>query len=125
MGQYYKFVNLTKKEVVNPWDLGGVAKLIEWCANPQAGVIPYLLWQSDGAGGGDHPNPEKMKYLGRWAGDKIVLIGDYDSSDLYHKASKQYLDISKDLLEEFNDFHNIGKPEVLQPDFIIGVKDID
>ena len=125
MGQYYKIVNLDKKEVVNVWELGGVAKLIEWCNNIDAGVFPYLLWKSDDAGGGDHPEPEKTEYLGRWAEDRIVLIGDYDSSKLYTKASEEYNDISKGLRDEFFSF--IGEREshgknTLKPDFIFSIK---
>ena len=36
-------VNVTKKECVRPWDIGGLAKLWEWCANRTAGIFPYLL----------------------------------------------------------------------------------
>jgi hypothetical protein len=44
MGQYYKLVNLDKKEFVSPWEIGGVAKLWEWAANhTQCGPITLLL----------------------------------------------------------------------------------
>ena len=32
MGQYFRLLNYDKREYVDPWDLGGVAKLWEWCA---------------------------------------------------------------------------------------------
>lgn len=91
MGQYFKLVNLDKREVVNPWDIGGGAKFWEWLYNPQAAVCVWLLRQSDGDGGGDISAEERSRYttLGRWAGDCITLIGDYDSNKLYQEASNR------------------------------------
>ena len=101
MGQYYKLVNETKKEVVESYDIGGTAKLLEWLANNQARVLVWLLWQSDEGGGGDVNQPERFPTLGRWAGDAITLVGDYDSSKLYQK-SDEYLNISLQLRKEYN-----------------------
>ncbi|MEK7561042.1 MAG: hypothetical protein AAB539_03750 [Patescibacteria group bacterium] len=115
MGQYFKIVNEDKKEVVNAWDLGGAAKFWEWLYNPQASVLVWLLRKSDGDGGGDIPTDERERYqtLGRWAGDRIILIGDYDSSGLWdaaetrgadgkHKPHTAYTDISALVRKEFN-----------------------
>ena len=82
MGQYFKIVNEDKKEVINPWDLGGTAKFWEWLWNPQARVFVWLLRKSDEGGGGDINATERFETLGRWAGDRITLVGDYDSSNL-------------------------------------------
>jgi len=116
MGQYFKLVNLDKREVVTPWELGGVAKFWEWVYNRETRVFPWLLRRSDGDGGGDIDADERERYqtLGRWVGDRIVLIGDYDSSRLYQEASNEdddgnvmdsgeYTDISKLLRQEFNE----------------------
>ena len=116
MGQYFKLVNLDKKEVVNPWDIGGVAKFWEWLYNPQARVLVWLLRQSDEDGGGDIGTDERARYetIGRWAGDRITLIGDYDSSNLWDTAANtnddgkplpdaEYIDISATLRREFNE----------------------
>ena len=89
MGQYFKIVNEDKKEVVNAWGLGGVAKFWEWVGNRQVKVFVWLLRKSDEEGGGDIRHPERYETLGRWAGDRITLIGDYDSSHLYQDASNQ------------------------------------
>lgn len=133
MGQYFILVNLDKKEYVSPWDIGGVAKLCEWCGNPQAGVIPFLLAQGPDDGvlgsyerylkekrlGEKLPHPE----WGRWAGDRIVLIGDYEDSKLYEKARSEYENISEWLLKEFNKFMGYDLREqklpTLRPDVII------
>ena len=113
MGQYFKIVNEDKKEVINAWDLGGTAKFWEWLWNPQARVFVWLLRKSDEGGGGDINDPERFETLGRWAGDRITLIGDYDSSRLWNMSETKdtdgkplpnvaYTDISTLVRKEFN-----------------------
>jgi len=105
MGQYFIAVNKTKKEFVTAWEIGGGAKLWEWCTNPDAGMFPYLLRRSNDSGGGDvHYNVPNPQYAGRWAGDEVYLVGDYDSSGLYTKAKDEYTNIAKELVEEYNVF---------------------
>jgi hypothetical protein len=42
------------------------------------------------------------------AGDRIVLIGDYDSSELWQKVEKEkWVEISQQLKEDYNDFAQI------------------
>jgi len=103
MGQYFYAVNETKKEYISAWDIGGVAKLWEWCANKWAAIFPYLLRKSNERGGGDIEIPDP-KYAGRWAGDKVYLVGDYDESKLFSKAEQEFTNISKPLAKEYNDF---------------------
>src|SRR6266702_2328052 len=103
MGQYFRAVNVSKKEFVSPWDIGGLAKLWEWCVNKEAGIFPYLLRKSNETGGGDISDPD-LKYAGRWAGDEVYLVGDYDESDLYEKAGNEFTNISQPLVEEYNNF---------------------
>src|SRR5215208_2178091 len=107
MGQYFIAVNETRKEYFTAWDIGGVAKLWEWCVNRQAGVFPYLLRRSDELGGGDIDG--KCEYAGRWARDKVSLIGDYDSSELYARAAAKFTNISAGLLTEYNEFIEVEK----------------
>ena len=102
MGQYFKAVNLDKKEYVCPWAIGGLAKLFEWCANRQAGIFPFLLRKSNEGGGGDIQ--EDYKTAGRWAGDKVALVGDYDKSKLWDRLETEFNDISQQLVQDYNDF---------------------
>ena len=130
MGQYFLIVNLDKKEYIDPDHLDGGPKLWEICANNTSRVIPYLLRQSTGRGGGDIGSRESYelykKYTdedgntnwervnkeieeaysnaGRWAGDRVVVVGDYDESGLYRKAEEEFTEISNQIAEEFNRF---------------------
>jgi hypothetical protein len=101
-------VNVTRKEYVNPWDIGGLGKLFEWCVNRQAGIFPYLLRKSSERGGGDvrYKNPQ---FAGRWAGNEIYLIGDYDESNLFEIANSEYRNISKELATEYNLFIQVDE----------------
>ena len=96
-------VNVTKKEYVSPYDIGGTAKLWEWCANYIAGIFPYLLRKSSEGGGGD-VHLENPEYAGRWAGDEVYLVGDYDESGLYERTEDWFTNIASGLVKEYNEF---------------------
>ena len=83
MGQYWKTVNLDKREFISPHKLGCGMKLWEQVNNaPGTPVALFILTTAmpEMRGGGDfnqHPA------IGRWAGDRVVTIGDYSvDSDL-------------------------------------------
>ena len=78
--------------------------MFEWCVNPNAGVLPFLLRRSNEGGGGDVPDPESAQYAGRWAGRVVLLVGDYDESGLYKQAYESFRNISPDLAREYNAF---------------------
>jgi hypothetical protein len=96
-------VNKTNKKYVRSWDIGGTAKLWEWCVNRTAGTFPYLLRKSNEGGGGDI-NLDNPQYAGRWAGHEVYLVGDYDKSNLYETAKSEYHNIAKELAKEYNEF---------------------
>jgi len=104
MGQYFIIVNMTKKEFIHPHKFGDGLKLMEFgcSSNGTMTALALLLRQSSEGGGGDFPCPEKYKIVGSWAGDKIVIVGDYDESGLYDIAIKTFTDISKKVLYAFN-----------------------
>jgi len=111
MGQYWTYVNLDKKECINNYALGSGAKLWEQLANqgPGAALIVLLAGMTSRRGGGDFDmdknwhGPERTfpehncspgqmpdNYplvagctIGRWAGDRIIAIGDYAKPDDY------------------------------------------
>lgn len=139
MGQYWKVVNLDKKEYINPHKLGCGLKLWEQLANhPGTGAALVILCAAmpTARGGGDFdldenwhgperkfpehnmgpgPMPEDYRAvakrtIGRWAGDRIALLGDYAEEDdlkgpqsftppeIYRRCTEpKYLDDEKDL----------------------------
>ena len=121
MGQYFAAVNTDKKEFICPWCVGGGAKLWEWAANPMGAIFTLLLRKSDEGGGGDYYGYYRgceegglitrpvSPIVGRWAGDRIALIGDYDGSRLWDQLyrAKTFRNISGDLVETWNDFIEI------------------
>ena len=112
MGQYWIPVNLDKREYISPHKLGCGLKLGEQTGTfPGTGTALLILCaaQRDRRGGGDldmdenwhgperdmaihnvTPGPMPAEYpeiaartIGRWAGDRIVIVGDYaEDSDL-------------------------------------------
>lgn len=66
MGQYYKAVNIDKKEMLVPWTWNNGAKLMEhsWLPNDFVGVA-------------------MKKLTSDWKGDRIVWAGDYGDEGLF------------------------------------------
>jgi hypothetical protein len=83
MGQYWKPVNIDKREFLDPHKLGCGLKLWEQIANfnsPGVGTALTILLavMPEKRGGGDlNANP----FIGRWAGDRVVLVGDYSTDE--------------------------------------------
>lgn len=85
MGQYHFTVNLDKREFLNPHKFGEGLKLWEqgWTGFGIQRGLQMLLACSDGRGGGDFHLEENgiENIAGRWAGDRIVVLGDYTEDD--------------------------------------------
>lgn len=101
MGQYWEVYNLDKKEYLNPHKLGCGLKLREQLGtHPGTGSALLLLCAAMpiARGGGDFSKNSEAskKVIGRWAGDRIALIGDYaEKSDPISIVNKdEYVDIS-------------------------------
>lgn len=85
MGEYFKPMNLDKKEFIDPHSLGSGAKKWEQAAAdaPSVGsALIYLL-------------------ADRWYGDRIVLESDYNSEG--HYFDKSFTDISGIVAEWLED----------------------
>jgi hypothetical protein len=82
MGQYYKVCNLDKKEYLYPHRFGDGLKLLEFGASGGGTMcgLAVLLATSNGRGGGDL-HTKTMAMPGRWAGDRIAVVGDYDHDE--------------------------------------------
>ncbi|CAB5224294.1 hypothetical protein UFOVP393_51 [uncultured Caudovirales phage] len=102
MGQYHQVYNLTKKEYIHAHRIDNGLKLMEqvgWIGSTSTALFA-LLANSNGKGGGDFP---EHPLIGTWAGDKILIQGDYaESSDpAYTDPAKldKFKDISSQVLE--------------------------
>jgi hypothetical protein len=87
MGQYHKLINLDKHEVVEPYGLGLGAKQYEQTGTEASlgDAIYLLVMTSPASGGGDWPQTDVS---GRWAGDRVVVLGDYTSAEALPEADK-------------------------------------
>jgi len=112
MGQYYKIVNIKKKQYITPHTFGDGAKLMEFSMSA-SGVLAglaILLADGNGRGGGDLHSENDI--VGSWAGDNIVVAGDYADAGkfvkepdqtLYEVASNEGEDISLKVLDALCD----------------------
>ena len=91
MGQYYRIVNIKKKQYITPHTFGDGAKLMEFSMSA-SGVLAglsILLADGNGRGGGDLHSENDI--VGSWAGDNIVIAGDYADEGKFVKEPQQNL----------------------------------
>ena len=85
MGQYHLTCNLDKREYLHPHKLGDGLKLMEFGCSAMGTMtaLAVLLSEQNGRGGGDLHADDALSriYIGRWAGDRIAIIGDYWEPD--------------------------------------------
>jgi hypothetical protein len=83
MGQYWYPVNLSKREFVHPHRLGCGLKLWEQVNGGDGGtgsaliVLCAAMPEPRGGGDLDRESKDAREVIGRWAGDRIALVGDY------------------------------------------------
>lgn len=123
MGQYHLIVNLDKHQYLYPIHFGDGLKLLEFAdGGATLTALAILLAQDNGRGIGDlHVAPpdaplerwerngwERVRtpyagLVGSWAGDRIVIAGDYgdqlpaSEESLYALAKRTYEDVSAPL----------------------------
>lgn len=136
MGQYHSIYNKTKKEMLTPHSFGCGTKLLEFTSSyALMSGLAVLLANSNGRGGGDlnppfRMSPKTYKILpnkgadlkkemaiaaisGRWAGDEIVIQGDYaeknDKAFIPENELAEYTDISEIVLKGISTDEYIGQ----------------
>lgn len=77
MGQYYYVVNLDKRQYLHPHKFDEGLKLLEFGCGSEGVLtaLTILLADGNGRGGGDFDSTSPL--VGSWAGDRIVISGDY------------------------------------------------
>lgn len=124
MGQYHVLVNTTKKEFLNPHALGDGVKAMEFGCSSDGTMsgLAMLLAVDNGKGGGDFTYQDAKGdrngpgLAGHWAGDAIVIAGDYGEPDaklgpdkagkprnLHAAAQEDFKDISHDIAKALKD----------------------
>ena len=105
MGQYHKAYNATKKEFIHPHRIDNGLKLMEPVGfdKSTATALFFLLANSNGRGGGD---ARKHPLIGHWAGDSIVIQGDYteptDPGHIDPETLDTFTDISAQVVDMLN-----------------------
>ena len=98
MGQAFLVVNTTKKEYLHPHRFGEGYKFMEFTLD-ECGImhgLAHLLAQSSEGVAIDNPD-----ITGRWIGDHVMRVGDYDDSAIFDEAyeSDDYHDISQAVIQ--------------------------
>lgn len=112
---------LDRREYLHPHRLGSGLKLWEICAGNLPRVLAYLLKQSTGQGGGDPRPRDAFPNCGRWAGDRVVIVGDHDDSEAFGGLYREvqdgdgWVEISPDVAPEFNRFIEFEDSQVDEP----------
>ena len=117
MGQYYQIVNLDKQEYLHPHKFGDGLKLLEFGASAMGTLTGLTILLADGnnRGGGDLYSDNLI--IGSWAGDRIVIAGDYadegnfipgsvedpETWTLYSYAQEYFEDISELVIAAMRD----------------------
>ena len=119
MGQYYMITNMDKKEYLYPHKLGSGLKLWEIAASNLPRALVLLLQDSNGRGGGDGEidDPEINPFVGRWAHNKIAIVGDYDDKNIYGqlKDSTTWTDISDGMRSAFDKWIEVEEYKLSDP----------
>ena len=113
MGQYYVIANLDKRQYLSPHSFGSGLKLMEFSSDGESimQAVAILLADGNNRGGGDLRTHHPL--VGSWAGDRIVVAGDYADDgkfcdgevgdegqklNLHSVARTQYEDISDSVI---------------------------
>ena len=98
MGQYFVVANTTKKEFLHPHKFGSGLKFLEFTldgCSVMSGLAHLLGQSSDGVANDD------ATVTGRWIGDHVIIVGDYDTSGVFDEATdgNDYTDISNAVIQ--------------------------
>lgn len=100
MGQYHTLYNLDKKEKVESFS---GFKLLEQIGYPKSTstALFLLIANSNGRGGGD---VEDHPLVGSWAGDRVVVQGDYaeEGDPAFIADIDSYKDVSSEVWDLLN-----------------------
>lgn len=102
MGQYHKVFNVDKKEFIHAHRIDNGLKLMEQVGFDKSAstALFLLLANSNGRGGGD---AKDHSMVGRWAGDRVVIQGDYAEAGDQGYISNEEIDAFADISSQVKD----------------------
>lgn len=103
MGQYFIVVNPDKEQYLSPHNFGDGLKLMEF-GNSQAGTLTglaVLLADGNGKGLGDLDSDHDI--IGSWAGDRVVVAGDYANPGEFVEGDDNLFTVAGDEYENISD----------------------
>ena len=109
MSQYFMVINHSIKEYLHPLEIGENASFIGLIHGLSPTLLAYLLRNSELIGYCDIIRD--LEFNGRWAGDRIEILGDYQNQDLFLDIENDYHDITKQVYTEYLENASI-KPQV-------------
>ena len=109
MSQYFMVVNHSIREYLHPHDIGENASFMGLIHGDTSTLLAYLLRTSKELGYGDII--KDLEYNGRWAGDRIEILGDYHDQDHYLDIENDYHNITREAYEEYMENATI-KPQI-------------
>jgi hypothetical protein len=100
MGQYFKAVNLYATQEIE-FDR----------SDPKAGEKVLASMRRTVGMEGQPVDIPADTVVGRWAGDRVALVGDYDHSKLWDKLPT-YRNISRQVIAEWNEFIEVPEKQL-------------
>jgi len=94
MGEYFVIANLDKKEFLSPDIFATGVKLFEIAASDCGAMTGLTILLSS------QTEDDKDSIYGRWAGDRIIIAGDYSNVEVYEDCiiDGKYENISEDVI---------------------------
>jgi hypothetical protein len=101
VGQLHLPINISKRQYLDPHRFKDGSKLLEFGASGSGTMmaLAVLLASSNGRGGGDLPGNDPI--VGSWAGDSIVIAGEYGDEG-------QFISVAD--ADVFRETHGTGMP---------------
>jgi len=87
MGQYYKIVNPAKQQYLHPHCFGDGLKLLEFGSSSMGTLLGLTILLADGNGRGGGDIRSSSAVVGSWAGDPVVITGDYAENGRFLSAA--------------------------------------
>jgi hypothetical protein len=101
-------VNHSIREYLHPHDIRENASFISLLHGILPVLLAYLLRNSETVGYGDII--QEQDFNGRWSGDRIEILGDYQDENLFLTIQEDYHNITAEALAEYTQNASI-KPQ--------------